>query len=46
VHPDTVSKWRNRLIKRRLDAVWWATLEETPNHATHWSPKQLADRSG
>ena len=66
VHPDTVSKWRNRFIRRRLDglldedrpgrppsiaveqveAVVVATLEDTPNHATHWSRKQMADRSG
>ncbi len=66
VHPDTVSKWRNRFITRRLDglidedrpgrppsiaveqveAVVVATLEETPNNATHWSRKQMADRSG
>ena len=66
VHPDTVSKWRNRFIIRRLDglidedrpgrppsitveqveAVVVATLEETPRNATHWSRKQMADRSG
>ncbi len=66
VHPDTVSKWRNRFITRRLDglldedrpgrppsiaverveAVVVATLEETPRNATHWSRKQMADRSG
>jgi len=66
VHPDTVSKWRNRFSKRRLnglidedrpgrppsiaveqvEAVVVATLEDTPNHATHWSRKQMADRSG
>jgi transposase len=30
----------------RVEAVVVATLEETPRDATHWSRKQMADRSG
>ena len=30
----------------RVEAVVVATLEETPCNATHWSRKQMADKSG
>ena len=41
VDRKTVSRWRTRFLRERLDG-----LEEVPEGATHWSKRELARRVG